>query len=380
MTKTRKHYPSRRIRTNRTRHRSRGGEGKESRFQKLINMFTRKKPLSEEKPLNEETLVKLRREGKKINREKFKISKQNRKDLEEKFKTNEEEDNAEKLRKKKDSRAHIVDDEEHEAYLSDFIKCKDRNLIDRYSKQSLCKSISSNYSNTGSEYLLSNQLHKKLMNEIKYRLQLIINKEKKNPKMLTRLANFVKGKDNRLLDKAIGDFYVQTGEPKPVQYIIDKTDKKYKDRAPPSSKFSIFSPAELYLSKADLVELRNIVSQKQISPPSLPPPSYPSTEDRSISSLDASRGSQPLSTPPDEIISENYKYVRKSPSKPSKQEEFRLSPPVKTPEPSKQEEFPPESYSDYWYNVNQGQRLSPPVLAPREATIPTPPRSATPSP
>jgi hypothetical protein len=147
----------------------------------------------------------------------------------------------------------FLPEKDYQTYCNQFFVCKKR-MFDRLFKRGECKNLS-HYSFNRSDYLLSEPKYDQLMDLIKKRINEILTMETENPKWIQGVANYIRTKEHRIVNKAIGDFYVSTYLMDPVfderQEIRDiRTEENH--RPPEETDFSVVYPAYLYLTKQDM--------------------------------------------------------------------------------------------------------------------------------
>lgn len=154
-------------------------------------------------------------------------------------------------------------------------------MFNRLTRRGPCKDLHK-YSDSGSDYLLSQKNYYKLIKKIEKRIKEIVQGGSVTSNLLNHLLNYVRGKINRIVNKAIGDFYVSTyldqlEETDDIQTIHDIREEGMK--IPKDTEDSKVFPAYFYLTKEDinnfkifLVTLLKEDSKEQLEPMSPPPP------------------------------------------------------------------------------------------------------------
>ncbi len=155
----------------------------------------------------------------------------------------------------------ILDSSNHYSeYCRQFVECK-KNLLDRFTNRGACKELSkdlSKYSLSNSDYLLKKDKYNLLMRIIKGRIATILDEEKDNPKLIHRVSNYVRGKMNRIVNKAVKEFYVRTSHPKvPFLNLQKLYDIRMQEnqQPPKDTPQSVVFPAYFYLTQSDIASL-----------------------------------------------------------------------------------------------------------------------------
>jgi hypothetical protein len=146
-----------------------------------------------------------------------------------------------------------------EIYYPLFFDCKKSGIFKRYDRMGPCNKVKN--ITPYSDYIMSDSLKKKLLNEIKNKISHMINhadsSNKKNTrKMMDRFYRIFK-KDEDYIQTAIKNFYVITYRNKQTFVNIENNGNVI----PKDTKERVVAPAELYFTEEDIEKLKGYVEK-----------------------------------------------------------------------------------------------------------------------